>query len=52
MLVVGAAEIVIAAICFFSKRQTLALGLVGWISTSFVIYRLGGLASIWWTGVM
>ena len=44
MLVVGAAEIVIAAICFFSKRQTLALGLVGWISTSFVIYRLG----LWW----
>jgi len=44
MLVVGAAEIVIAAICFFSKRQTLALGLVGWISTSFVVYRLG----LWW----
>ena len=44
MLVVGAAEIVIAAICFFSKRQTLALGLVAWMSTNFVIYRLG----LWW----
>ena len=41
MLVVGAAEIVIAAICFFSKRQTLALGLVAWMSTNFVVYRLG-----------
>jgi len=41
MLVFGAAEIVIAAICFFSKRQTLALGLVAWMSTNFVVYRLG-----------
>ena len=44
MLAVGVVEIVIALVCFFSKRQTLALGLVGWISTSFVIYRLG----LWW----
>lgn len=44
MLVVGVAEIVIAAICFFSKRQTLALGLVAWMSTNFVVYRLG----LWW----
>ncbi len=44
MLGIGVAEIVIALICFFSKRQTLALGLVAWISTSFVVYRLG----LWW----
>jgi hypothetical protein len=44
MLLVGAAEIVIAAICFFSRRQTLALGLVAWMSTNFVVYRLG----LWW----
>jgi hypothetical protein len=44
MLAVGVAEIVIAAVCFFSKRQTLALGLVAWISTNFVVYRLG----LWW----
>jgi len=44
MLAVGVVEIVIAAVCFFSKRQTLALGLVAWMSTSFVIYRLG----LWW----
>ena len=44
MLAVGMAEIVIALVCFFSKRQTLALGLVAWMSTNFVVYRLG----LWW----
>jgi hypothetical protein len=44
MLAVGAAEIAIALVCFFSKRQTLALGLVAWMSTNFVLYRLG----LWW----
>jgi hypothetical protein len=44
MLVVGLTEIVIALVCFFSKRQTLALGLVAWMSTNFVVYRLG----LWW----
>ena len=34
----------IALVCFFSKRQTLALGLVAWMSTNFVVYRLG----LWW----
>jgi hypothetical protein len=41
MLVVGVAEIAIALVCFFSKRQTLALALVAWMSTNFVVYRLG-----------
>ena len=44
MLLVGAAEIAIALVCFFSKRQTLALGLVAWMSTNFVVYRFG----LWW----
>lgn len=44
MLLVGLAEVVIALVCFFSKRQTLALGLVAWMSTNFVVYRLG----LWW----
>ena len=44
MLLVGVAEIVIALVCFFSKRQTLALALVAWMSTNFVVYRLG----LWW----
>ena len=45
-LAVGLVEIAIALVCFFSKRQTLALGLVAWLSTNFVIYRLG----LWWMG--
>jgi Methylamine utilisation protein MauE len=44
MLAVGLVEIGIAVVCFFGKRQTLALLLVAWLSTSFVIYRLG----LWW----
>jgi hypothetical protein len=44
MLAVGVAEIVIGLVCFFSKRQTLALGLVAWMSTNFLVYRLG----LWW----
>lgn len=44
MLAVGLAEIAIALVCCFSKRQTLALGLVAWVSTNFVVYRLG----LWW----
>ena len=44
MLAVGLAELVTALVCFFSKRQTLALALVAWISTNFVGYRLG----LWW----
>jgi hypothetical protein len=34
MLLVGVAEIAVALVCFFSKRQTLALGLVAWMSTT------------------
>jgi len=44
MLAAGVAEIAIAAVCFFSKRQTLAHGLVAWMSTNFVVYRFG----LWW----
>jgi hypothetical protein len=46
MLLVGVAEIVIALVCFFSKRQTLALGLVAWMSTNFVVYRLALLRTL------
>ncbi len=41
MLMVGMVEIAIALICFFGKRQSLALGLEAWLSTNFVVYRLG-----------
>src|SRR5438034_249079 len=34
MLAVGVAEIVIVLVCLFSKRKTLALSLVAWLSTT------------------
>jgi hypothetical protein len=46
MMAVGLLEILVALVCFFSKRQTLALVLVAWLSTNFVVYRLG----LWWMG--
>ncbi len=41
MLTVGLGEIIIALICFFSKWQTLAVGLIAWLATNFLVYRLG-----------
>ena len=46
MLVVGMVEIVIALFCFFGKSQKVALGLVAWLATNFLVYRLG----LWWVG--
>jgi len=46
LLAVGIAEIIIALVCFFSRRETLATALVAWLSTGFLIYRLG----LWWLG--
>jgi len=45
-LLVGLAEIAIAAYCFFGRRQTVSLALVAWMSTNFLAYRLG----LWWIG--
>src|SRR5690606_35807559 len=44
MFVVGLAEIGIALFCFLSKRQLLALGLIAWLASNFLIYRVG----LWW----
>ena len=41
MLAVGMGEIVVALFCFFSKSHKLALGLVAWLATNFVVYRFG-----------
>ena len=41
MLAVGVLELVIASICLFAKSQTLKLGLIAWLATNFVVYRLG-----------
>jgi len=37
---VGALELLIAAICFLSRRAGLQAGLVAWLSTNFVLYRI------------
>ncbi len=44
MLAVGVAEIAVALVCFLSKSRALALGLVAWLATNFLVYRLG----LWW----
>jgi hypothetical protein len=38
---VGSIEIVIALVCFCGKRTWLQAGLVAWLATSFLAYRLG-----------
>ncbi len=47
LFLVGAAEVVIALACFFSKRQLLSIASVAWLATSFVVYRLGLLWMGW-----
>ena len=39
--VVGGLELVVAMICLFTKRVWLQNGLVAWLGTNFVVYRLG-----------
>jgi hypothetical protein len=41
MLLVGVAEIVIASLCFASKRPAIPLALIAWISVNFILYRFG-----------
>ena len=46
MLTVGVAELVIAIVCFCTKRNKLALNLITWLATNFLFYRVG----LWWIG--
>jgi hypothetical protein len=43
---VGGLEMMVASLCIFSKRREVAVGLIVWLATSFVGYRLG----LAWTG--
>jgi hypothetical protein len=45
-LTVGVLEIVICAIVIFAKSRTLALSLIAWLSSNFLIYRV----ALYWTG--
>jgi hypothetical protein len=44
--VVGICEMIVAALCLFSKRIVLQAAIVAWMATSFGVYRL----SLWWIG--
>ena len=46
-LLVGLVELLIAFLCLFTDRQSLSLRAVGWISTNFLVYRLGLLLIGW-----
>lgn len=39
--IVGVIEIVVALVCIFSKRTWLPVGLVAWLATNFLAYRIG-----------
>lgn len=41
LTLVGTAEVIIASVCLFSRRQLLSIVSVAWLATSFVVYRLG-----------
>jgi hypothetical protein len=41
LLLVGIVELLIAFFCLFTDRHRLSLRAVGWISTNFLVYRLG-----------
>ena len=46
LLLVGLAELLIAFFCLFTDRRRLSLLAVAWISTNFLVYRLG----LWFIG--
>ena len=46
MLLVGLAELFIAFLCLFTDKRQLSLLAVAWLSTNFLVYRLG----LWWMG--
>jgi hypothetical protein len=46
LLLVGLAELLIAFFCLFTNRRALSLWLVAWLSSGFLVYRLG----LWFIG--
>jgi hypothetical protein len=47
MLFLGIGELVISGICLFSKDQRRSLGLIAWLCTMFLVYRMGLLVIGW-----
>jgi hypothetical protein len=46
LLLVGLAELLVAFFCLFTGRRGLSVWLVGWLSSNFLVYRLG----LWFIG--
>ena len=46
LLIVGVVELAIAGVALFGKNRFLQLALVAWLSSNFLIYRIG----LWWMG--
>jgi hypothetical protein len=46
LLLVGQAEVLVAFFCLFTQRRSLSLAAVAWLSTNFLVYRLG----LWFIG--
>ena len=44
---VGAVELLSSFVCLLTKRMLLSAALVAWLSTSFVVYRIGLIAIGW-----
>lgn len=40
-LIVGSLEMIVASICFFGKRPLVQSGLVAWLASMFLVYRVG-----------
>jgi hypothetical protein len=41
MLIVGIVELVVASVCVFTKLRKISVFLIAWLSTGFLLYRLG-----------
>jgi hypothetical protein len=46
LLLVGLAELFIAFFCTFTDKRSLSVAAIAWLSTNFLLYRLG----LWWMG--
>ena len=44
MSVTGNLELIISAFCFFGKKTVLQIGVIAWLATVFLLYRIGLIA--------
>lgn len=46
LLLVGLVELLIAFFCVFTEKRSLSVAAIAWLSTNFLLYRMG----LWWMG--